>query len=214
MAYVAWQASTVYAVNDVVCATTQQPSGLVFLCTGAGTSSSLEPSWPTRLGGAANDGSARWIAISSVYVELSKIAPTAIIELFELTLDPVLHGSGTTYYWHAGTNADVTGNIVFGENTYVRIPVEATGFDYTSTGAYPRPVLRVSNVNGDVTALLQSVNQITPGNDLGGAMVKRIRTLKRFLDDENFTIRSEDGISIILENDARILLEFAFNGGN
>ena len=84
----------------------------------------------------------------------------------------------------AGTNADVTGNIIYGGNTYIRLPVEATGFDYTSSGSLPRPTLRVANVTGDITALLLLVNATTAGNDLGGAIVRRIRTLKKYLDGE------------------------------
>jgi lambda family phage minor tail protein L len=184
MAYTAWQASTSYAVGAIVRATTTQASGLVFRCTVAGTSASTEPAWPTDIGSTITDGGVTWAAISSVYEELAVLGPNAIIELFELQLDTTLHGASTTYYWHNGVNADVTGNIVFDGNTYVRLPVEATGFDYTSSGSLPRPTLRISNLFSDMTTLLLLVNATTPGNDLGGATVRRIRTLKKFLDGE------------------------------
>jgi hypothetical protein len=48
------------------------------------------------------------------------LAPNAIIELFELQLVTALHGASTTYYFHAGVNAAVNGNIVFDGDTYVR----------------------------------------------------------------------------------------------
>jgi lambda family phage minor tail protein L len=184
MAYAAWQASTSYAVGAIVRATTTQASGLVFRCTVAGTSASTQPAWPTDIGSTIADGGVTWAAISSVYEELAVLGPNAIIELFELQLDSTLHGASTTYYWHNGVNADVTGNIVFASNTYVRLPVEATGFDYTSSGSLPRPTLRISNLFSDMTTLLLLVNATTPGNDLGGATVRRIRTLKKFLDGE------------------------------
>jgi lambda family phage minor tail protein L len=184
MAYAAWQASTSYAVGAIVRATTTQASGLVFRCTVAGTSASTQPAWPTDIGSTIADGGVTWAAISSVYEELAVLGPNAIIELFELQLDSTLHGASTTYYWHNGVNAAVTGNIVFASNTYVRLPVEATGFDYTSSGSLPRPTLRISNLFSDMTALLLLVNATTPGNDLGGATVRRIRTLKKFLDGE------------------------------
>ena len=116
--------------------------------------------------------------------DLQQIAPSAIIELFELELDAALHGASTIYYWHAGTNENVTGNIINGGNTYERLPVEATGFDYTSSGSLPRPTIRVANLMGDITSLLLLVNATTAGNDLGGAIVRRIRTLKKYLDGE------------------------------
>jgi lambda family phage minor tail protein L len=184
MAYAAWQASTSYAVGAIVRATTTQASGLVFRCTVAGTSASTQPAWPTDIGSTIADGGVTWAAISSVYEELAVLGPNAIIELFELQLDATLHGASTTYYWHNGVNAAVTGNIVFASNTYVRLPVEATGFDYTSSGSLPRPTLRISNLFSDMTTLLLLVNATTPGNDLGGATVRRIRTLKKFLDGE------------------------------
>lgn len=184
MAYAAWQASTSYAVGAIVRATATQVSGLVFRCTVAGTSASTQPAWPTDIGSTITDGGVTWAAISSVYEELAVLGPNAIIELFELQLDATLHGASTTYYWHNGVNAAVTGNIVFAGNTYIRLPVEATGFDYTSSGSLPRPTLRVSNLFSDITGILLLVNATTPGNDLGGATVRRVRTLKKFLDGE------------------------------
>jgi lambda family phage minor tail protein L len=184
MAYTAWQASTSYAVGAIVRATATQTSGLVFRCTVAGTSASTQPAWPTDIGSTIADGGVTWAAISSVYEELAVLGPNAIIELFELQLDTTLHGASTTYYWHNGVNAAVTGNIVFAGNTYIRLPVEATGFDYTSSGSLPRPTLRVSNLFSDITGILLLVNATTPGNDLGGATVRRVRTLKKFLDGE------------------------------
>jgi lambda family phage minor tail protein L len=184
MAYAAWASSTAYSVGAIVRATSVQATGLVFRCTVAGTSASTQPAWPTDIGSTIADGGVTWTAISSVYEELAVLGPNAIIELFELQLDATLHGASTTYYWHNGVNAAVTGNIVFASNNYVRLPVEATGFDYTSSGSLPRPTLRISNMFSDMTTLLLLVNATTPGNDLGGATVRRIRTLKKFLDGE------------------------------
>ena len=43
-----------------------------------------------------------------------------------------------------------------------------------------------SNLSNTITALLLLVNATTAGNDLGGAEVRRIRTLAKYLDSENF----------------------------
>ena len=185
MAYTAWAASTAFSVGDVRRATTSQNSGLVFECTTAGTSGSSEPTWPTDIGSTLTDNTVVWTAISSVYADLSTLAPDAIIELFELHHDNTLHGSTDILRWHAGSNADVTGNITWNGNDYARLPVQAEGFEYTNSGSLPRPTLTVSNLTGLVTALLISVNETTVGNDLTGAKVKRIRTLKKFLDGES-----------------------------
>jgi len=185
MAYTAWAASTAFSVGDVRRATTSQNSGLVFECTTAGTSGSSEPTWPTDIGSTLTDNTVVWTAISSIYADLSTLAPDAIIELFELHYDNTLHGSTDILRWHAGSNADVTGNITWNSNDYSRLPVQVEGFEYTNSGTLPRPTLSVANLDGAITALLLGVNVTTPGNDLTGAKVKRIRTLKKFLDGES-----------------------------
>jgi lambda family phage minor tail protein L len=184
MAVAAWAASTAFAVGDIRRASVAQNSGLVFKCTTAGNSASAEPAWPTDIGSTVTDGTAEWTAISSVYADLSGLAINAIIELFELHYDNTLHGSTDILRFHAGSNAGVTGNIVWSGNSYVRLPIKAEGFEFTNTGTLPRPTLTVANLNGGITALLLDVNATTPGNDLTGAKIKRIRTLKRFLDGE------------------------------
>ena len=184
MAYSAWASSTAYSVGTIVRASTVQASGLVFLCTVAGTSSSTQPAWPTDIGSTVTDNTVTWKAVASAYEELAKINPSAIIELFELTLDATLHGSTDTYRWHNGCNANITGNVVWNGNTYTRLPVKADGFEYTNTGTLPRPTLTISNLDGTMTTLLLLVNATTAGNDLGGATVKRIRTLKKYIDGE------------------------------
>ena len=184
MAYTAWAATTAFVVGDIRRATTLQASGLVFRCTTAGTSGSTEPVWATDIGSTVTDATVTWTAISSAYEDLAAIAPSAIIELFEMTLDSTLHGSTDTYRWHNGANANVSGNIVWNGNSYVRLPIKAEGFEYSNTGTLPRPTLTISNLDGVMTTLLLLVNATTAGNDLGGATVKRIRTLKKYQDGE------------------------------
>jgi lambda family phage minor tail protein L len=185
MAYTAWAASTGFAVGDVRRATTSQNSGLVFECTTAGTSGSSEPSWPTDIGSTITDNTVVWTAISSVYADLSAISPSAIIELFELHYDSTLHGSSDILRFHSGANEAITGNITWNGNDYTRLPIKAEGFEYKNSGSLPRPTLSVANLDSAITALLIGVNLVTPGNDLVGAKVVRIRTLKKFIDGES-----------------------------
>lgn len=184
MAFTAWAASTAYSVGNIRRATTAQATGLVFECTTAGTSASSEPTWPTDIDSTVTDNNVVWTAVSSVYAEMAVLEPNAIIELFELHLVAELHGSSDVYRWHNGTNADVSGNITWNSNAYTRQPIIAQGFEYANTGTLPRPTLTVNNLAGTITALLLVVNATTAGNDLGGAKVKRIRTLKKFLDGQ------------------------------
>jgi lambda family phage minor tail protein L len=185
MAVAAWAASTSYSLGDTRRGATDQITGLFFKVTTAGTSSGSEPDWPTDIGSTVTDNNVVWTAISSVYEELSKLAPSAIIELFEVRLSNDLHGSSDIYRFHNGCNANINGNIVWDGNPYSRQPVEASGFEYSSTGQLPRPTLTISNLDNTITALLVVVNTTTTGNDLTGAEVRRIKTLKKYLDGES-----------------------------
>ena len=192
MAVSAWAATTAFAVGDIRRATTVQATGLWFRCTVAGTSGGSEPNWPTESGNTTEDNTVTWTAFPSVYEELSVFAPSAIIELFQLRLDNNLHGSSDILRWHAGVNDKVTGNIVWNGETYARVPVMAEGFEYKNTGTLPRPTLTIDNTTSLITALLLVVNATTAGNDLAGAEVRRIRTLKKFLDAANFSGGNSD----------------------
>ena len=140
--------------------------------------------------------------MSTAFVELLNSGPFAIIELFELKLFQDLHGSDEEYYFHAGRNRKTTVpsnaddildafSIKYGGTPYIPLPVEASGFEFSGDGTLPRPSIRFANLQSQMTALLLGINQITPGNDLSGARVTRIRTLSRFLDSDNW----ENGVN-------------------
>jgi lambda family phage minor tail protein L len=113
--------------------------------------------------------------------ELQSIAPSSIVELFELQLSAAIHGASTVYRFHAGTNATAAnGDLVWAGNTYQAFPIEAEGFEYNGNGQLPRPRIRVSNIFGTITAIILA----TP---LEGAKVTRVRTMARYLDAVNFT---------------------------
>ena len=119
--------------------------------------------------------------------ELQAIAPGAVIELFTLSLNSTLHGDSTIYRFHNGANLNANGEVVWAGNSYLRFPIECTGFEFGSTGTLPRPTITISNIFGTITTILQDVNTTTVGNDLNGATLTRIRTLARFLDAVNFS---------------------------
>lgn len=113
--------------------------------------------------------------------DLQAIAPSAVIELFELQLNVTQHGVNDVYRFHAGASLNANGEIVWAGNNYLRFPVEAEGFAYEGKGTLPRPRIRCSNIMGTITALLLSL----PAG-LAGAKVTRIRTLARYIDAVNF----------------------------
>ena len=136
------------------------------------------------------------MSTAPVFSEIQKINPSAIIELFVLELSTSLHGSNTgiptannetnIYRFHAGSNLNANGEIIFNSKVYARFPVQATGFAY-QRGKIPRPKLVISNAFGTISALLLAVNQTTTGNDLTGSTFSRIRTMAKFIDAANFS---------------------------
>tara|TARA_B100000927_G_C16276034_1_gene393531 strand:+ start:81 stop:659 length:579 start_codon:yes stop_codon:yes gene_type:complete len=126
------------------------------------------------------------MSTAPVFSEIQKINPSAIIELFVLQLDTALHGANTIYRFHSGTNLDANGEIIFAGNSYLRFPIQATGFAY-QRGQLPRPKVTISNATGFISAILVSVNQVTAGNDLTGSTFTRIRTMAKFIDAVNFS---------------------------
>ena len=123
---------------------------------------------------------------ASVFSSLQDINPSAIIELFTLQLSTALHGANTIYRFHAGSNLNANGKIVWADNEYLRFPIQATGFAFQK-GQLPRPKIVISNATGLISSILLSVNETTTGNDLTGATVTRIRTLAKFIDAVNFS---------------------------
>jgi len=113
--------------------------------------------------------------------QLQGIAPTEVIELFQLELNADQHGVNQTYYFDGGRQNDGAG-VTFGGQLYTSIPMEADGFAYNGQGSLPRPTLRISNLFSTITALIATLP-----NGLEGAKVTRIRTLARYIDDVNFT---------------------------
>ena len=122
---------------------------------------------------------------SKIFSSLQDINPSAIIELFTLQLSTALHGANTIYRFHAGSNLNANGKIVWAGNDYLRFPIQASGFAF-QRGQLPRPKIIISNATGLISSILLTVNETTTGNDLTGATVTRIRTLAKFLDAVNF----------------------------
>jgi lambda family phage minor tail protein L len=112
----------------------------------------------------------------SIASELQKLAPSAIIELFQLDL--TIFGD-QVYYFHAGTNG-LNQPVVWQGQEYAPFPVQAGGFEQAVGGQMPRPTLVVSNVLGLITALALAYK------DMLGAKVTRKRTMQKYLDAVNF----------------------------
>lgn len=112
----------------------------------------------------------------TIAAELHKLAPGAIVELYELDATAL---GGTITRMHAGTN-ELRQAVVWQGNTYNPFPIEVSGFEFSGRGQLPRPTVKIANVSGLIGALVRELD------DLLGAKFTRKRTLVKFLDAVNF----------------------------
>jgi len=96
---------------------------------------------------------------------------SGFVELFKLDATAL----GGSVYRFTNTPAGPSG-VVFGGVTYTPIPIKCEGWDFTSTGAPPKPTLTISNVTRTLLSTVISLG------DLVGATVTRTRTYAKYLD--------------------------------
>jgi lambda family phage minor tail protein L len=103
--------------------------------------------------------------------ETQKFAPSNLITLFQLDCTaiggPVLLFTGSQ---------DSAGPIIFNGQTYSPVPIEASGFEISSTGSLPTPTIKILNIPEIQAGVIAM-------KDLVGATLYRIRTFATFLDD-------------------------------
>ena len=138
---------------------------------------------------------------------VQEISPSALIEVFQLELNVTQHGVNETYYFHAGTSMSNNGDLIWNGQSYMALPIEVEGFEYSGQGALPRPKMRISNLMGTITALI-----LTLPEGLEGAKLTRIRTLARFIDSANFPagvdyLLTEDSFALMYEDSTFIYQE-------
>ena len=115
---------------------------------------------------------------------LNSLEQGAWVTLYQIDVNPLLEAAPSDdniYYWHSGVNANSNSSVLFGGKSYNPIPMEASGFDYHGDGTLPRPRIKIANVEGTVSMMMQEF-----GGDLCGAKVRRVRTKVKHLDAGNF----------------------------
>lgn len=114
--------------------------------------------------------------ISTIESEAQKLAPSSIVDFFELNATNI---GGGVYYFHAGVN-NFGNDVVWQGTTYSKYPIEVEGFEKTSSGSLPRPTIRAANIYGAISGLVYTYS------DLIGAKLIRRRTFVKYLDAVNF----------------------------
>src|SRR6266542_2568037 len=115
--------------------------------------------------------------MTTIQPEIQKLSPSALVELFELDLR--MRG-GEVLRFHAGVNT-LGQDVVWQGHPYIRLPIEAEGFERRGQGALPRPRLKVANIGGLLGA------EACAFDDFVGCRLLRKRTFARFLDAVNFS---------------------------
>jgi lambda family phage minor tail protein L len=120
--------------------------------------------------------------VSTLKSDVQSLDPSAIIELFQLDLDPE-HKSPipNILYFHAGTN-ELLEKITWAGVEYVSLPIKAEGFAVNTAGSLSRPKFTLANGDGLFSAYIMEAD------DLVGCKVTRIRTFAKYLDAVNFSI--------------------------
>src|SRR5688572_13066682 len=109
----------------------------------------------------------------NIAVDVEQLAPLDLVEMFVLDTTPV---GGTDVVRWATTTYVGGGPIWWQGQQYQPMPIEASGFEMTGSGKLPKPTLRVSNIGGQMGALIRALNGGL------GARVTRKRTLAKYLD--------------------------------
>ena len=148
-------------------------------------------------------------SIKSLVFELNNLTPSSIVTLFEIDISSVLEAQSIPNLnaaklqtgFHGDTTDGTTDGIlcfhnnikvfdstvVWQGNTYIPAPIQATGFENSSRGTLPTPILSISSqseTGTDQLALLRY--EILKLGDIIGAKVTRRRTFAKYLDWANF----------------------------
>ncbi len=106
------------------------------------------------------------MAVDKITRDIQLLEQDAMIEMFVLDtrgefttqLEFVTHGSDVLYF-HNGVNM-INGVLVWQGQEYIPIPVEASGFDLTTTGSLPRPRLKLANPDGVFSWILEGAEDL------------------------------------------------------
>ena len=144
-------------------------------------------------------------SIKSLHAEIANLTPSAMVTLFEIDISQLALDSNINLSTDAAEQGIQQGNIeegvlrfhnnlkifnsyiVWQGKTYYPAPITASGFETTTKGSLPQPMLTITanSENGiDQIALLKY--EIRKIGDIVGSKVTRKRTFAKYLDLINF----------------------------
>ncbi len=137
-------------------------------------------------------------SIKNLNSELFSLNPSALITLFELSIEDIGFDNGvvsdteikfginTIFRFHNSINL-TTNSIFWQGKEYIATSIKADGFEMGVRGSLPSPKLSMAVSDEGIPHLARLKDRIIQlGGDLVGAKVTRIRTLSKFIDAVNF----------------------------
>ncbi len=109
---------------------------------------------------------------ATIASQAQKSAAGDLIELF--IIDATVIGGSVLRYTPGTLNGAA---VTHDSHTYLPMPIETSGFSWSSAGSPPQPTMRVSNINQTFVSIL--IQQ----DDLVGTKVIRLRTFRAQLSD-------------------------------
>lgn len=109
--------------------------------------------------------------------DLQSLTPGNIVVLYEL--DTTVIGGTDQFRFHDGVNP-LGNNLTWSGQSFVKFPIETSGFERTGSGSLPRPKMVVANIDGLISQVARSLG------GLEGAKLTRTRTFLKYLDAVNF----------------------------
>ena len=107
------------------------------------------------------------------------LEPTALLEFYTLYYD-YQNDRSKVLFFHGSTNNKISEPIVYAEQEYLPISVEANGFEVLGDQKLPRPTIKFGNFGLFFSSMLRKYN------NMSNAKLVRVRTFAKFLDDVNF----------------------------
>ena len=144
-------------------------------------------------------------SIRSLQFELTNLTPSSLVTLFEIDMTNILTANEAVSLSSEASNANIKGS--FPDNTlrfhnnikvfnseiqwqgkrYYPAPIDATGFENSSKGTLPTPILSISSQSKEGMEQLSLLkHEILKFGDIIGAKVTRHRTFAKYLDWNNF----------------------------
>ena len=154
-------------------------------------------------------------SIKSLAHELSNLTPSALIALFEIDLSNLLDSKSITTLAADAKDMGLAesvdrilrfhnnikvfnSKITWNGKEYHPVPIQATGFEASSKGTLPTPILSISSQSEEGVTLLSLLkNQILKHGDIIGCKVTRRRTFAKYLDWVNFAFHTGENTNPI-----------------